>query len=219
MKLDTITKRFDAAHHQKSEAEAKLAKYRQEMFAEFTKNVEQGGLAQQTVVIPSGFMDLESNPEAYIKKYFPGWEIVLITDNVALIQEDPSFVKFTYVNSQTKRVFGRTVAEGPPMLDDARLKLENPDLWERVSQWPEPWWSLVRGAIESQRTLPWSDSALDAATDEYMRNRGIERVVKDPASLPNNDLVELEPYIHPGPLTVRLVSPRDAKPEELQDNL
>lgn len=217
-KLDRLTKRFDTAYQRRNKYENQLKERQVEMFQAFTKDITGTALARKSVQHPEGLDGIEVLH--WIKTNHPGWRFLSSPSagsTYIVLEEDPTVKKFTWINHATGRVYGRTYAEGSPTLDDDRLKRDDPDLWERVSSWSEPWWSLVRGAIKSQTSMPWSDAALDAATDGYLREQDVQRVVKDPATLSDTELSALQPYLSPGKLTVRLVPPRDAKPEELED--
>lgn len=51
-----------------------------------------------------------------------------------ILEEDPEYRPFSYVNKTSGRVFQRIISEGSPVLDDEALKEENPELWEAITE-------------------------------------------------------------------------------------
>jgi hypothetical protein len=75
------------------------------------------------------------------QRYFPRYRVVEVVQReenrwgVAL-EERPDFQNFTFINKDDGRVYSRYVAEGSPTLDDDRIKDENPELWEKITEVP-----------------------------------------------------------------------------------
>lgn len=158
--LQQITKQLGSAHKKKSEGEKELKESRSEFFEAIDEEIlRTETLAQQTVDIPDD-VDVRS----YVTQFYPGWEYVNDNDDGSvLIEEDPSFKKFVYVNHEDGYVYRRNVSQGGPSLDDDRLKVENPKLWKRITQEEEiP--AKVVCVLKDMETLPDKDLA---AIQEY----------------------------------------------------
>lgn len=55
-----------------------------------------------------------------------------------VLEERIEFRPFVHINKDDGYVYQRQVTNGSPILDDDRLKAEDPDLWERISILPVP---------------------------------------------------------------------------------
>lgn len=140
-KLADITKRLGAVHAKSKEAEKELKTSRSEFFDAVDEEIlSTETLAQQTITFPAKLSEqCEDDAEdliTYVKRFYPGWRIAE-TDtkkHTCIIEEDPSFKKFVYVNHEDGKVYRRNVAQGGPSLDDDRLKTEDPKLWERITE-------------------------------------------------------------------------------------
>ena len=73
--------------------------------------------------------------QGYVKQFHPGWRVVDpgSKEFTYIIEEDPSFKKFVYVNHDDWNVYRRNVSQAGPSLDNERLKDEDPELWKRIS--------------------------------------------------------------------------------------
>lgn len=139
--LATITQRLGKAHAESKKAEKELKESRAEFFDAVDEEIiSTETLARQTIELPPdipfpvdeddrGVMD-------YVKRFYPGWRLVDVgaKEHTYIIEEDPAFKKFVYVNHEDGNVYRRNVAQGGPSLDDDRLKSENPELWERITE-------------------------------------------------------------------------------------
>lgn len=136
--LKQITTDLGSTHKNSKELEKKLKDYRAKFFEAIDETIlSSETLAQQTVSIPEGWTSVEV--VAYVKSFYPGWRAIESDCNLeggidVLIEEDPSFKKFTYVNHDDGNVYRRNVSQAGPSLDDARLKAEDPKLWERITE-------------------------------------------------------------------------------------
>lgn len=214
--LQQVTTRFSKAYDKNKQARKWLDKQQTRMFQAFDETLTEQQLAQKTVQVPD-----EVIAEKWLTEHYPGWVTLHVTagdDGVyAVIQENPSLKKFRYVNPITKEVMGRDMVEGSPMLDDEALQTEDPELWEQISTWPEPWYGLVKDTIRQFVSLPWSEDAIENAADDVLRARGVKRVIMDPNDMSDYELSAIQPFITPGKVSVRLSPPREAKEEELDN--
>lgn len=214
MNLNQVASRFGRAYTNHTKAKERLAKQQKALFAAFDEQIKNSVLNQRTIHLPS-----DTDVEKYVADHFPEMNIILTTqvgdeDIKVLLEENPSVKKFTYVNREDGRVYGRTIAQ-VPTLDDEALRTEDPDLWEHITEWPEPWLSLVCHTVQAMSSLTWSYESLKATAGDILKDRGVERVLRPFHTLDNSDFAKLEQYLLPGPISVRLKAPRDAKPEEL----
>lgn len=53
------------------------------------------------------------------------WDVVL--------EENPEYKPYTYINKIDGKVYKKVITEGTPYLDDASLRDEDHELWERIS--------------------------------------------------------------------------------------
>lgn len=51
-----------------------------------------------------------------------------------ILEEDPEYRAFTYINPADGQVYQRIISEGSPSLDDDTLREENPELWEAITE-------------------------------------------------------------------------------------
>jgi hypothetical protein len=160
--LDEITKQLGTAHRAKSAAENDLKVSRSKFFEAIDEEIlENETLAQQTIEIPDGE---EDDVVQHIRIFYPGWQFVSEgADGEVVIEEDPSFKKFVYINHEDGYVYRRNVSQAGPSLDDDRLKAENPKLWKRITQEEEIPAKVVR-VLKDLETLPDKDLA---AMQEY----------------------------------------------------
>jgi len=131
MDLDTLTKHYSKHHTAKKNAESKLKKYKEKFNEAATKALEEKDLAQKTVVLP-----LDCNPTEWVAKWHPGWRVVewLSGHHLVIREEDPAFLKFSYVNPETGLKYERNVVQAGPSLDDEALVQDHPDVWERITE-------------------------------------------------------------------------------------
>lgn len=187
-KLSEITKLLGIAHAESKKAEKELKTYRSEFFEAIDDEIiSTETFARQTITfIPPKTEDDAEDLITYVNRFYPGWRIVDVGSkrNTHIIEEDPAFKKFVYVNHEDGNIYRRNVSQSGPSLDDERLKRENPKLWERITE---------------VKIIPRQET----------------RVLKDLETLPNKDFSEIQEYLVPGPMTVKLDAPRKAKPDEL----
>lgn len=211
--ITKVTQRFGRAYERNKKAKTWLEKQQRALFRAFDQDLANRTASQRSIEIPEG-----EDSETYIKVHHPGWQIVgWSADHThAILEETPSLLAHRFINHEDGMVYGRAQVTGSPSLDDDRLRAEDPELWERITEWPEPWWSLVFNVFV-KLTQRWSDDTLKRAVSTYLKEQNVQRVLKDLNTLSTHDLTLIEPYILPGPISVKLIPPRKAKPEELTD--
>jgi hypothetical protein len=135
--LDEITRKIGERHAAKTKAEAELKQVRGEFFQVATEMVESQPLATMVVTIPD-----QESPAEYVAKHHPGWRIK--SENIrdiyqrpesgkVIIEEDPEYQAFVYINKTDGRKYQRSVVQGQSLLDDETLREKDPDLWEEIT--------------------------------------------------------------------------------------
>jgi len=218
-KLEKLTKDLGEAYDAYKAAERTFAgedkkkKNRQtglkeEFFDGATELVAKSTLAQKTVVVPEGIEDQES----WAARRNPRWKVLEVENNRVLLEEDPRFKPFTYVNRKTKRVWTRSVRDGSLLLDDNELQERDLDLWKRVTQ-------LVNYDFVCEVLFHANVHASDI--DEFIDKIEVfcpaERALVPFENMSPDDLADVQEYMYPGSPVVSLSSPRKAKPEELNE--
>jgi hypothetical protein len=56
----------------------------------------------------------------------PSYEVIL--------EEDPALRPFSFVNREDGKVYSRVIVEGSPYLDDEALRVDDPELWDRITE-------------------------------------------------------------------------------------
>lgn len=160
--LAAITTKLGSAHATSKKAEKELKESRSEFFVAIDDEiVETETLARQTIEFesPAGEEDAE-DLLTHIKKFYPGWRLAETgsKEHTHIIEEDPAFKKFVYVNHDDGNVYRRNVSQAGPSLDDDRLKEENPELWKRITEVKVVPRQQVR-VLKDLETLPNEDLA------------------------------------------------------------
>lgn len=165
--LEEATTDLGDAYRRWKTGEADKEKHRKEFFAAATAEASERTLAQKTVPVEDEDVATEEEARAWLARHYPTWRVLDFDFNddgdylEALIEEDPQYMERVFVNPQDRKVYTKSVSVGSPLLDDDRLREEDPDLWERITEEPPP---------PPRRLLPSEKiSAEDlAAMEEYM---------------------------------------------------
>lgn len=199
--LERIANDFGDAYLSAKEAESDKKSLQKELFSAFNNLVEP---ARKTVDCPYWDNEMIEN---WVKQYHPGWVIIDIGDDEKiLLEEDPALMAYSYT-AQDGMVYGRSQVNGSPMLDDERLRKEDPTLYESITTYPEPWFSLVQGAMGYV-----SEDAVGMATvAKYLDEQGLGRALKPIDTLTDEQLQALQEYMVPGRVSVKLTPPKVAK--------
>lgn len=145
-------------------------------------------------------------------RYHPGWCVVdLKEDNQVILEEDPAFkpwsevVETTVYDLKSKKhpgyVITRSIVSGSPLVDDERIRAEDPDFFDAITDWQYPEFvadlsNRVEHVNEALKAMGWS------------------RVLRPVESLTAEQTEQLMPYVYEGPKTVKLMV-RYAKDEDL----
>lgn len=133
-RLGTEYKTWKSAEKAKNEA-------KDDFFAQATAAASED-LAQQVVefIAPCEAVTQALVEDVTAKKH-PGWVLIEWRqapgiDGVieAIIEEDPAFKPFTFLNEEDGQVYSRQIATGAPLLDDEALQADDPDLWLAITE-------------------------------------------------------------------------------------
>jgi hypothetical protein len=123
------------------------------------QNIETGdtNLRTMTATVDVGLFGDEPTARQRILQKFPRFEITEIRHikagrYEAVIQEDPFYLSYTYVNLVDGMVYQRRVDDGPTLLDDERLAVENPQLYKRVT-YELPWGDRIPIPIDHLKAV------------------------------------------------------------------
>ena len=113
-------------------------KDRKTFFALALEDLQNRTLGQRTISLADvDEIETESEAREWVALHYPKWnlkEIKYTEDDVlAILEEDPQYIDFTYTNPQDGMVYRRQVVDGGSMMDVDRLQEEAPDLWERIT--------------------------------------------------------------------------------------
>jgi hypothetical protein len=131
--FENLTARLNKSYKAWKKAESDKNKEKDNFFRLAIENLKETETLAQVIVQIN--LDVE-DVEQWILDRYPRWRIVDIDrdKSTALIEEDPYFKDFLYTNSESNLVFERKIVDGGQSLDDDRLKSENPELWERITE-------------------------------------------------------------------------------------
>ncbi len=95
------------------------------------------------IITTQVFADSDLEAEQRAVQRYPGYTPgVLIGPAIegdpwtVTLEEDPTLRPYTYISSDGM-VYSRQVVSGSPMLDDERLRDEDPELWEAITHIPQ----------------------------------------------------------------------------------
>lgn len=221
--IEEVTAKVKEHHAGKKDEEKELAEARDEFFAAATERLEQQPRATRTIIVPTSFQGriIASNEEVetYVHRYHPEWKIISIEDEPfrVLVEEDPAWMKYTYVSEDRKTIFQRNVVQATEELDDAALREEDPELWLRITTSPEEQ-LLFQFAKEVDGESGVDYEMIAWELRKFCTNHRDEflRLLRPFDTLSEEDFTAVQKYIVPGKLSYRLESPRKPKPEELE---
>jgi len=177
--IETVSHDLGIAYTVSKEAETELKGEKAEFYRLLDEEIAATKLAHKKVDVPHSV-----DPDEWLVKFHPGWRFADEEKKVGkvVIEEDPSLKKRTYLNREDGVVYGRTIKQANPALDDEWLREENPELWERIT------------------------------------HEVTSRELNDVDSITEEDFAEMKKYFVPGKITVSLLTPRKAKPDELDES-
>lgn len=218
--LNKITTMFGKAYRTQKRSAERQAELQKKLFEAFNLHLEDQ-IRSQKVIEYENYPDLSL--EEIVSIYHPGWRLKrVVDDKSAVIEEDPALMKFSFVNHEDGTVYGRTVAQGNSSLDEERLRSEDPDLWERVTEWPDSAYTLMfdfimyfmdMNKVVDEEAIP--EYVVHGLLDEFLRTTDIRKILRNPDEWTDEDLQQMQKYLIPGRISTRLLAPRKANEEEL----
>src|SRR4051812_18767479 len=132
MSLEDTTSKLGEFHRKWKEAEKEKEKYKKQFFSEITEEVANEVVAQSVETVEA------EDDEAAVRiseRRFRRHHVVDVRERAdgdwdVVLEENPAFKPFVYVNPDDGQVYQRVVIDGSPYLDDDALREENPELWE-----------------------------------------------------------------------------------------
>lgn len=186
----------------RKDAEDEQKELRDEFFRKTTLEIKSENLAQKTVKIPESIA--ADKAEIFVLQYNPGWIIITNQDDNFIIEEDPDYKQFSIVTETNPAyVVTKTIRLGTTMLDLERLKLDDSQLYWRVTKYNSRYEILFEYDPKSKDRIV-----------KFLQDREDLRVIKNPDDLSSEDLEALGPYTFEGPKT-KALNVRKAKPEEI----
>ena len=154
----------------------------------------------------------------------PGWRLKYESDGKRQIEEDPSWMRYSFINEIDGMVYQRSISQGAPELDDERLLRERPDVYERVTEIEnlDTFIDLVEWALDwtdyDCDVCNWtkSNEAIADIVRKFAQANRLPRRVKPLEKLSSEDFNILQDYLIPGKLSARLLGPRPVKPEDYE---
>jgi hypothetical protein len=135
MALDETTKELGKAHAAWKENEKEKNKYRDKFFREVTEAISDELPAKSVQKVTA--KDIEEALRISQRR-FSRHKVIDCVDLGdgefgVVLEDDPEFRPFTYINKIDGKVYSRVIAEGTPYLDDEGMRDEDPELWEKIT--------------------------------------------------------------------------------------
>jgi hypothetical protein len=215
MDLVELTTDLGEVHKLKSESEKELKQLREDFFDEATKACKAKPLARKTTTLELAGLSEEEARHLVARKN-PGWTVVEVSEADdgwrAILEEDPAFADFVFVNSEDEQVYRRQRVDGTIVLDDEMCKNSDPGLWYEITTWQG-----YDELAELVYHLGVDHTEVDDRIDEWAAQYGWPEVVKPIEEWTEDQIKRAEPYLYQKSPTLKLAAPRKAKPEELDE--
>lgn len=135
MNIDQVTRRLGEVYRNWKDSEKEKNKLREEFFELASQSFDDNTRA--TKVVHVGKIGTYDAAREYAIHKNPFWtvtEIHLEEDEYFVrMEEDFTLKPFAFVNQEDGMVYQRTVVEGEVLLDDERMKVEDPELWKEIT--------------------------------------------------------------------------------------
>lgn len=137
--LGEVTKALGEHYREWKAAEKSKNESKTEFFEVATEKIRDEDRPTKVVTL---YGPDEDTARARCLRYYPTWKIKAISkvedgEHSFLLEEDPDYAPYTYVNPEDGMVYSRQVAAGKLHLDDDLLKEQDPELYERVTHIPQ----------------------------------------------------------------------------------
>lgn len=133
--LQGITNKLGSSYDMWKVWEKEKEATKKEFFNEVTKLLSEETPAQILEEVYASDADVARERAA---KKFPRFKVLdVILDKPGVyrvaLEENPAYRSFQYVNEDDGMIYQKTVVEGSAILDDDRIKEEDPEFWEEIS--------------------------------------------------------------------------------------
>lgn len=163
---------------------------RQEFFDAATSSIQEDELATKTILLDEWTDELKNR----VVKYHPGWEII------SAREADDGFKVIVRENADLKQVtveydgykITKQIRSGTVMIDDDRMKNEDPDLYESITTWPD-WLYFILDNVSEEKFEGWAS--------EYRW----KKIFIDPADWSDETREAVADYTYEGPKTKALI--------------
>lgn len=226
-----VVKKLAPAYREWKAGEKEKEKQRKLFFTAIEEDIEKNGEpADDLVVVVGCASDTQAIEKA--EKEYPGWIVEAVRpyedpeklhpelegEGVGawecIISEDPKYMPFSV--EYEGFVWKKQVSEGSQMLDDERLAEEDPELYKRVTAYPN--WDLLADIAYEAGMSP-KDTEFDQdgykGFDGYLEwqceRHGLKRTLKDADEITDKDLGSLQAYTYMGKPMVKLAAPTKVK--------
>lgn len=216
MDLNQLTSALGGAYDTWKQSEKLKNSLRDEFFQNATERARSNALGQVVEYVRATD---EHDARTRLERLFPTYEILDVVPEKdqwkGLLQECPEYREFTFVNEADGRVYQRQIVLGSPLLDDERLKDEQPALWLLVSQLSDEYLK-VRNAISFYTDYYHDESDADYLAESICKELSLEiRVLRPLEELSSEELAGIQEYIYYSKPMVKLAAPRQVKAEDL----
>lgn len=199
-----VTEDFGEIYTLAKEWEDLRVKAQKTFFRLATQEKAKERLPQKVVDVPE-----DEDLLAWIGVHHPGWNIIDVNEDETklILERDPSLMEYVFTNPNDGLVYKRSEVESGPQLDIDRLKEEDPDLYDEITTFPQPLWSILTEVTE---TLDPSFNV-----EHYLKcHPDVQKIPIDPEDWTTEQAARIKPYLLPGKISVKLTPPRKSKEEE-----
>jgi|SRR5208282_588926 len=205
MGLAKTTTKLGRAYKRKKRVEKEYNTERQAFFDEVSIILSDRKLATKVI-------EVDGEAEDYVRQQYPGWVLQSVgEDGKAIIEEDPEWVKYTYVNKAEGYAYARNITQETPSIDDERMLAEDPELYYRVTY--SPIIDALLAYAKWTQVLAPEKEIYRYVQDTTALGSAYPRSVRPWDEITEEDLEALTTYFVPGSLSVRLER-RKAKAED-----
>lgn len=131
--LTEITRKLGESYNKHKRSEREKNEWREAFFEQATHELQQE-LPPQTVA-EYETSDVEDALRQAQRQYVKHTVIAVESDGNKtriVLEQDPAYRPFTYINPSDGQIYKKSVSEGSPVLDDEGLLERDPDLYHRV---------------------------------------------------------------------------------------
>jgi hypothetical protein len=136
--IESIVEELSDSYHLEKASKKTKDKLRLQFFKEVTESFSEGDLAEDLAVVEASS---EGQAKDLIEASYPAYDVVAVSEHPDLegkwegiIRENPEYKSFSIEVGE--EIWQRQTVVGSPTVDDVRLALEDPELYELVTEVP-----------------------------------------------------------------------------------